>query len=103
MNERFINLTPHDINVDERTVPTCGQVARCQEISYPVSTHAGVELINRIYGEVLDLPKPEQGVIYIVSAMVRMALPYRNDLASPGDLVRDKNGQITGCKNLVIN
>jgi hypothetical protein len=103
MNEKFINLTPHTVNVMGLSIEPSGQVARCKEISEVFGYFAGVQMINRTYGEVEDLPEPQSGVVYIVSALVRMALPDRWDLASPGDLIRDENGQITGCENLVIN
>lgn len=103
----FINLTPHEIRIGDRVIPPSGKVARCEEITTPAGTFDGVELINRKYGQVHGLPEPGakkfDGTFYIVSAMVRMALPDRIDLASPGDLVRDETGKIVGCKNLVVN
>ena len=103
MIERFINLTPHTVNIGSKEIKPSGQVARCQEISEVKGYFAGVQMINRAYGEVKDLPESQPATVYIVSAMVRMALPDRWDLASPGDLIRDEKGQITGCENLVIN
>ena len=47
-----------------------------------------------------DQPEPE---MYIVSALVRLAVPGRDDVASPGELVRDEKGQPIACKGLVIN
>jgi len=44
-----------------------------------------------------------ESTMYIVSALVRLALPGRDDLASPGELIRDDKGQPIGCKGLVIN
>ena len=63
----------------------------------------GIQFVKKTYGKVAGLPDKEDGVMYIVSMMVRQALPNRNDLASPGDIIRDEYGQITGCLNLVIN
>ena len=40
---------------------------------------------------------------YIVSAMVRLAMTTRNDVFSPGELLRDDKGQPVGCKGLVAN
>jgi hypothetical protein len=61
----------------------------------------GIQLVRKSYGSV-DLP-PETGDIYIVSNIVRQAFPDRKDLASPGDLIRDENGIVIGCKNLIVN
>ena len=55
------------------------------------------------YGKVSNLPEPKDGVLYIVSAAVRTALPERNDLASPAHLVRDEEGRIIGCLAFEIN
>jgi hypothetical protein len=66
--------------------------------------HIGaVPLLRGTYGDVTGLPEPAPDTIYIVSAMVRMALPDRKDLASPAGLVRDASGNITGCEALEIN
>lgn len=99
----FINLTPHTINLPTGPIEPSGQVARCAEISTDAKTHDGVPLVTREYGPVTGLPKSEPNVLYIVSAMVRMASPDRIDLASPGDLERDVDGKISGAKNLVVN
>lgn len=99
----LINLTPHAINLPGLTVPPSGTVARCRELTESAGTLNGVEFVTRRYGAVEGLPEPEEGVVYIVSALVRLALPERCDLASPGDLIRDETGQIVGARNLVIN
>jgi hypothetical protein len=41
--------------------------------------------------------------LYIVSAMVREACPDRHDLLSPGELIRDGKGNITGCRGFDVN
>lgn len=99
----LINLTPHPIVFPDRIIPPTAPAARCTELSAPAGDFDGVLLITRTYSSVSDLPEPIAETMYIVSAMVRMALPERHDLASPGDLVRDAAGVIVGCKNLVIN
>ena len=100
---KLVNLTPHEINIGGRVILPSGTVTRCEEITVRVGSFDGIELVQKEYGEVIDLPDLEWNTLYIVSAMVRMAVPGRMDLASPGDLVRDENGKIIGYKNLVIN
>ena len=63
----------------------------------------GIALSRVTFGEVTGLPDPVEGTLYIVSALVRSALPARTDLASPGDLVRDAAGAVIGCKGLIVN
>lgn len=107
----IINLTPHAIRIDfgtlespaERSILPSGIVARCSSVSAPAGSHDGVPLARTVYGEVVGLPEAVEGVLYVVSALVRSAAPHRVDVASPGDLVRDLAGQIIGCRNLTIS
>lgn len=110
----YINLCPHAIHICGedgnilRTIEPSGTVARCEEVTEPVINwrdDMDINMIAREYGEVTGLPKEAEtdDVLYIVSNMVRQALPDRLDLASPGDTVRDPNGRIIGCKNLIVN
>jgi len=107
---KFVNLTPHTMNLANQdnketvtAVPPSGSVARCRTISTPVSTVNGISVVRTTYGAVEGLPAPETDTLYIVSALVRMAVPNRTDVASPGDPARDDQGNVTGCRNLVIN
>lgn len=103
-NQVFANLTPHAIVlVNGPTIPPSGSLARCASSSVSAGEHAGVTLSRTSYGAVEGLPEPEAGVIYIVSALVRAAVPGRLDVASPGELVRDAAGVVVGCKGLVVN
>jgi len=105
----IINLMPHALvicNGAELVVQSSG-VARCTSITTPAGSHpAGnvdVALTHVGYGPVEGLPEPALGVLYVVSALVRMAVPHRHDVASPGELVRDGNGAVIGCQNLIVN
>jgi len=104
MTDTFVNLTPHPIDiVGLAAIPPSGAVARCAVTSVLFGGHGGAVLIRATYGAVVGLPDPLPGVMYLVSGLVRAAVPTRDDVASPGDLVRDSDGNITGCKNLVVN
>lgn len=101
---RFVNLTPHAVVVvGGPTLPPSGSVARCSSTSVPAGEHGGVALSRVSFGAVEGLPDPEEGVLFVVSALVRAAVPGRSDVASPGDLVRDAAGAVVGCRNLVVN
>ena len=107
---KFVNLTPHaihliDFNNQMTTFPPDGTVARVSMTSEVVCNYfgQGIEIITQKPGPVVGLPDVCQGVIWIVSAMVRSAYPARLDLVSPGDLVRDDQGNIVGCRNFVMN
>jgi hypothetical protein len=99
----FINLTPHVIHLPTCSIAPSGQLARCTEVTSPTGIFEGVTLVRRSYGAVTGLPDPQPDVLYIVSMLVRVACSERRDLASPGDLVRDNDGNIIGTSNLVVN
>ena len=104
----LVNLTPHALNLilasgEVRTVAPSGNVARCATVSEVVGEVNGVALSRTTYGEVVGLPEATEGTLFVVSALVRSAVPHRKDVASPGDLVRDAGGNVVGCKGLVVN
>ena len=77
--------------------------ARCKTVNSPAGDADGVPLSRVSYGTVEGLPEPAEGTLFVVSALVRSAVPGRSDVASPGDLVRDAGGNVIGCRGLVIN
>ena len=100
----LVNLTPHSINILQKMmIEPSGTVARCKEITEDAGRVGSIPLIYRRYSDVEDLPAPKKDVFYIVSHMVRTALPERTDLLSPGSLLRDGDGNILGCTNFIIN
>ena len=110
MFHTLINLTPHELNlVDSKKVitsyPSEG-VARVSSSSTPVGVfeQAGnIPLTQVTFGQVEGLPPPDPGVLFVVSALVRAAVPHRRDVASPGDLVRDESGRVVGASSLILN
>ncbi len=106
---KVVNLTPHAITVvvsAEETVvyPPSGQVARVSVTNERVATLNGnIPLFRAVYGEVVGLPPAETGVVYLVSAMLRGAVPARLDLVSPADLLRDDKGQPLGTNGFATN
>ena len=108
---QVVNRTPHDINVilDGQPVtyarPASKEdIARVSVTKTRIGTLAnGVPVYRAIYGEVGGLPEQEEGVLHIVSTMVRNALPHRLDLLSPSDLLRDAAGQPIGTDGFVCS
>ena len=62
-----------------------------------------VPIYRTVLGTVTGLPPVNEGIGYIVSAMVRSAAPERRDLYSPADLQRDEHGNVIGCGSLDQN
>lgn len=109
---RLVNLTPHNITVvgdsgeTILTIPSAGVVARCSTKRERVAT-LGVGNFNvpihwTTFGEVVDLPEPQDGTVYIVSRVVAEARRDRDDLLVPDDLVRDEEGRIVGCRGFSV-
>lgn len=103
---RLINLTPHAVNLiasEAITLPPSGMVARCAVERTQVGTIEvdGIEIpVNKTsFGEVTGLPKPVEGIIYIVSALVAQAAK-RDDVLMVDDTVRDEQGRIIGARAL---
>lgn len=107
MKMKIVNLTPHDINIFTDngivTIPRSGKVARCNTTSSLVDYIDGIPLYATRFGDVIDLPPmTEEKILYIVSSMAKQKEYTRNDLVSPGELVRDEKGNVIGCKGLNI-
>ena len=119
---KIINLTPHPIHLlDEnnnviRTFVSEGLVrlkANTVDVGFKID---GCKVTTTNFGEPEGLPKqsfqPAMGgllpnctvtaVYYIVSQLVKSALPDRTDLLVPAEVVRDANGNIIGCKSFGI-
>lgn len=100
----LINLTPHDITIidgeDKRLIPKSGTIARLNVTRVTVAPTDGIYTASPMLGETVGLPAREAGVFFLVSALVAEANKDRNDLRSPGELVRDSKGNPVGCLGL---
>lgn len=103
---KIVNCTPHAINfVNDageviRTIEPSGILPRVSSSIEVVGEIDGIPDESTSYGEVVDLPEKQDGVILVVSVMVASRLPDRDDLRIPGRQVRNDRGQIIGCKSL---
>ncbi len=99
----ILNCTPHAINfIDStgevaRTIEPSGFLPRVSFTTKVVGDIDGIPDEETCYGEIVDLPEKQDGVILIVSVMVASRLPDRDDLRIPGRQVRNERGQIIGC------
>lgn len=114
---KLINYTPHAVNVigdnGNLTIPPSGYVARISTMTqdrgrrvvngvpvhFAVPRYGTVEVHQADNGEVYEMPQEKEGVGYIVSGVVREKM-NRGDIFSPGDLVRDDQGRVIGCRTL---
>lgn len=106
---KFVNLTPHTVQVGTNKFPPSGAVARATETTTKGGTllapyiegRAGslIHLVETKWGAVEGLPEPAQETLFIVSNLVMGQTP-RRDLVAPADLVRDDHGRVIGCRAL---
>ena len=101
----LVNLTPHPIVIDDGTtvltIAPSGTITRVEKSIIDL----GDGFYTIVWGDVVDLPEPQDNTIYMVSAMVAGRVPDRTDVASPAtDLAnRDDNGRIVSVPGLIIN
>lgn len=101
---RFVNLTPHKLTIlgdDDQVVKTIDSsgVARVDVQRTQVDSIDGVPIYDSTYGDVDGLPDPQDDTMYVVSGLVASATD-RADVVSPGDLVRDDDGNVVGARGL---
>ena len=84
---RLLNYTPHTVNIKKVTgeyVPIRSSgAARIQSKVELDEIIDGVQFFTRRNDFVTGLPEPEEGVLYIVSSVVKMFLRDRKDLVTP--------------------
>jgi hypothetical protein len=98
---KILNYTPHEVICAGRKYPSAG-VARVACRNEPFRTVDGIDFVRQEFGQIEGLPDASLDTVYIVSVLVKAAAADRSDLVSPGDLVRDGEGRVVGCKNLAV-
>lgn len=103
---KIVNLTPHDIVItDGPTFPPSGTVARVSVQQVEVGDINGISVKAQTFGDIVDLPPPQDDTVFIVSAMVLNAAKEagRNDCVAPdtSNAVRDDAGHIVSVPGFV--
>jgi hypothetical protein len=104
----IINKTPHAVyllNEDHtilRHFPKSNGMIRVKEIVTNREPIDGIPISATCWGETTEIPDYVVGTYYIVSQLVKNALPKRKDLLVPKGAVRDEKGNIMGCTRLDI-
>ena len=103
---KLVNLTPHVLKIYNEyeelvaTIPPSGDIARVSVTRAQDGRVGNIPLFRTTYGTVEGLPGAEPDTLYIVSGMVRAAVPHRSDVWQPGELLRDANGRPVGAIGL---
>lgn len=107
---KVVNLTPHEITIMDnegrviKRFPSDGiarlstRTVHCKP--FVMDDRVIIPSSKTVFGEVENLPDPEEGTIYIVSNLIAQANPDRRDLVIPNESVRDEKGRIIGCRSL---
>ncbi len=105
----LFNLTPHAINImcidgaPLVSLSPSGTIARVDVVRTRVSDLlGGLPVFRTTFGELVGLPDPVDGRIYVCSLIAAQAAISigRTDVLSPGELVRDEAGRPIGCLGL---
>jgi len=105
---KIINKTPHPVYIlgdDNKVIkmfPKSNGMIRVPESIKSVGTINKIPITTTQWGETTDVPKAKKDVFYIVSQLVKSALPHRYDFLVPKQVIRDDSGNIIGCKCLDI-
>ena len=103
----IINCTPHtivvDLNGNQVSFPASGILPRIETTSTPRNPIEGIPTFSVKRGEIEDLPAPEEGKVFLVSAMV-FAATTRLDVIAPdtGPTAIRENGRILAVRNLLV-
>ena len=105
----FMNLTPHSLNVldaqgVEHVFPQAGNPVRVAATVEDLEPVEGFRVSSQSFGEVENLPAQQDGVTYIVSAIVLAALKgSRSDVVAPdtGPTAVRENGQVKAVRGFV--
>lgn len=96
---KFVNLTQHNLTIvfengDDLVLPASGEVARVTFSTQQVDEIDGIPIFKTVYEpEVVGLPEPEDGTIFVVSSLAAQTVK-RPDVLAPTKLIRDDDGQV---------
>ena len=99
----IVNLNKHAVsglvNNEVVTFPACEQGKECRVsvTSKEVERVPGMKCVETTYGQVENVPEPQEGVVFIVNMIVLDRLPHRKDLIAPDSgpsAVRNEKGQV---------
>lgn len=105
----FINLTPHALTViaadgGEHVFEPSGQLARVGSSQEMLPQIGGFTVAKTVWGMVTGVPAPQEGTVYIVSAIVLGHCTDRPDVVGPDTgptAIRNEKGHIVAVRGFV--
>lgn len=103
---KIVNLTPHSVKItDGQSFEPSGKVARVDAIQEDAGNINGIPIKKQTFGEIIDLPEPQDNTVFIVSAIVLAAAKAqgRTDVVAPdtSNAVRNEQGHIISVPGFV--
>lgn len=103
---KIINCTPHPIVItDGPTFDPSGMVARVDAIQEDADSVNGIPVKTQTFGDIVDLPDPQDDTVFIVSAIVLAAAKEkgRTDVVAPdtSNAVRNDQGHIVSVPGFI--
>lgn len=107
--KKIINKTPHQVYILDKedhsivkVFPKSKGMIRVKEIVKNLEDIEGISITSTSWSKTIDVPDYKQGIYYIVSQLVKNAMPNRKDFLVPKGAVRDSEGNVIGCTTLDI-
>ena len=100
----MVNCTPHPLNWIKEdgavVIEPSGIVARINI----AEVELGDGFVYHEKGEIIDLPEPQEGKVFVVSGFVFAATNNRGDVIAPNTnrSIRDENGRIVGVPGFIM-
>ena len=103
---KIINCIPHPIVItDGPTFEPSGKVARVDAIQEDAGSVNGIPVKTQTFGDIVDLPDPQDDTVFIVSAIVLAAAKEkgRTDVVAPdtSNAVRNDQGHTVSVPGFV--
>jgi hypothetical protein len=113
----FINLTPHPIALNDGRVfsniiightPEGKPIVQAARVAATFSEPNELGIVTQKFGEITDLPEPQDGVMYVVSLLVLDAAKAvgRKDCVAPASghplTIRNEQGHIVSVPYFVV-
>lgn len=71
-----------------------------KDVGYITANDIKIKVWKHEYGEVINLPEPEEDTIFIVPVSVAKACPDREDVFIGDEFVKDKDNNYIGLRSL---
>lgn len=101
---KIANLTPHSITFVKESgnlvIEPSGTIARVSTSTQVIGEIDGVPITETVFGEIENLPEPQEDTVFLVSSLVAQRCKERSDVFIPNESVRDSEGRIIGCRSL---